>query len=198
MPGSEIQGCAPSQSRAAARPPQEMKAAARPCPVPCALRLRKRRLGQWAPSRSMRRQTCRVFPGGAVPSGVEAERAVFAAPLSPAEEEAGQPPLDSAIQLQQAPPLSRAGCASGPEPWSLPSAPKQSQKQSSSIRSVRLPARPRENLARARGGLFHHLIERLFRYVWSCTIILSPSALFCRLSSLWELMPFVIRSGLLP
>jgi hypothetical protein len=51
---------------------------------------------------------------------------------------------------------------------------------------------------RARGGLFHHQVERLFRYVWSCTIILSLSALFCRLSALWELVPLVIHTGLLP
>jgi hypothetical protein len=202
MPGSEIRGCARSQFLNGAQSRQEAEAAALPFPVPCALRLRKQRLGPWAPSRSMRRQTCRAFPSGAVPSGVVEERALPAAPLSAAEEEAAQPPLDSAIPLQQAPPLWWAACASGPQPgsgpWSLPSAPKQSPKQSSSIRSGRLPARPRENLARARGGLFHHLIERLFRNVWSCTIILSPSALFCRLSALWELMPFVIRSGLLP
>src|ERR1700733_8060254 len=103
MPGSEIQGCARNQSLNAAQSRQEVEAAARPSPVPCALRLRKQRLGQWAPIRSRQRQTCRVFPGGAVPSGVEAERAVFAVPLS--AEEAGQPPLDSPIQLQQAPPL---------------------------------------------------------------------------------------------
>ncbi len=199
MPGSEIRDCAPSQSLAAARPPPEAEATARPSPVPCALRLLKQPLGRWAPTRSRRRQTCRAFPGDAAPSGVEAEHAVFAAPLSAAEEEPAQPPLDSAIQLQQeAPPLWRAACASGPELRSLLSAQKQSPKQSSSRGSGRLPARPRENLARAQGGLFHHLVERLFRCVWSCTIILSPSALFCRLSALWELMPFVIRSGSLP
>ena len=145
----------------------------------------------------MRRQTCQAFPGGAVPSGAAEEHAVPAAPLSAAEAEE-QPPLGSAIQRQQAPPLWRAACASGPGLRSLPYVPKQSPKPSSSIRSGRLPARPRENLVRARGGLFHHQVERLFRSVWSCTIILSPSALFCRLSALWELMPLVIRSGLLP
>jgi hypothetical protein len=45
----------------------------------------------------------------------------------------------------------------------------------------------RESLAPVAGGQFQHLVERLFRSVWSCRIILSFSGLFCRLSSLWEL-----------
>ena len=172
MPGSEIRDCAPSQSLCAAQLRPEAEAVARPFPASCAPRLRKQRLGPWAPSRSMPQPTCQAFPGGAVPSAVEGERAVPAAPLSAAEEEP-QPPLDSALQLQQEqPPLWPAACASRPEPWSLPSAPKQSPTQSSSNHSGRLPARLRENLVRARGGLFHHQVERLFLYVWSCTIIL--------------------------
>jgi hypothetical protein len=198
MPGSEIRGCARSQSLYGAQLRQEAEeAAARHVPAPCAPRLRKQRLGPQVRSRSMRRQTCQAFPGDAVPSGAAEAHAVSAAPLSAAE--AGeQPPLGSAIQRQQAPPLWLRACASGPGLLSLPCVPKQSPKQSSAIGSGRLPAQPRENLVRARGGLFHHQVERLFLYVWSCTIILSPSALFCRLFVLWELMPLVIRSGLLP
>jgi hypothetical protein len=198
MPGSKIPDYARNQSLNGAQSPQEVEAAARPSPVPYALRRRKPRRGPWAPSRSMRRQTCRAFPGGAVPSGAAAEHDGPAAPLSAAEEWP-HPPLDSALPLQrEQPPLWRAACASGTEPWPLPSAPKQSLTQSSSNRAGRLPARLRENLVRVRGGLFHHQVERLFRSVWSCTIILSPSALFCRLSALWELMPKVIRSELPP
>ena len=198
MPGSEIRDCAPSQSLYEAQLRQEAEEEPRPVPASCAPRLRKQQLGQWVRSRSMPRPTCQAFPGGAAPSGAEGEHAVSAAPLSAAEAEE-QPPLGSAIQLQQAPPsLWLSACASGPGLRSLPYVPKQSPKQSSLIHVGRLPAQPRENLGRARGGLFHHQVERLFRSVWSCTIILSPSALFCRLSSLWELMPLVIRSGLLP
>jgi hypothetical protein len=197
MPGSEIRDCAPSQSLCAAHSRPEAEVAARPFPASCAPRLRKQQLGRRALSRSRPRQTCQPFPGGAVPSGAVGEHAVPAAPLS-AEEAGEQPPLDSAIQLQQAPPLWLAACASGPGLRSLPYVPKQLLKQSSSIHAGRLPAQPRENLARARGGLFHHQVERLFRSVWSCTTILSLSALFCRFSSLWELMPLVTRSGLLP